>query len=102
MMMENEFDTFAIDEEVLAAATYARLAAPRHRGDIEETAAMMVVLMTQAIRMRVALMRIAGDDSLKKKKSMRKFAAQALEYTDSFTREDVLASYKRVAKPEEH
>lgn len=102
--MESEEDlmSFALDEEKMAVLTYARLMSPQNRGETEDIAAMQVVLMTQAVRMRVALMRIARGDGGDRKKDMRKFAKIALEYADSFTREDLIASYKRIAKPEEH
>jgi hypothetical protein len=93
---------FSDEEAELGALTYARLASPQHRGETEDIAAAQVVLLTQCIRMRVALLRLADDAFFNNKKDMRKFAASALEYADSFTREDVLASYKRIAKPEEH
>ena len=103
-MMESEEDlmSFALDEEKMAVLTYSRLMSPRNRGETEHIAAMQVVLMTQAIRMRLALMHIARGDGGDRKKDVRKFAAQALEYAESFTREDLIASYKRIAKPEEH
>jgi hypothetical protein len=102
MATEKDLSVFAIEEEHLAGLSYERLASPAHIGEMQDTAAMAVVLLTQSIRMRVALMRMANGKGFKDKKAMRKFAESALEYADSFTREDVIASYKRIAKPEEH
>jgi len=102
MKTENDLASFAIEEEHLAALSYERLSSPAHIGEMQDTAAMAVVLMTQSIRMRVALMRMANGKGLKNKKAMRKFAASALEYADSFTREDLIAAHKRMTKPEEH
>ena len=85
-----------------SAFVYERLSNPRHRGELEQLAAAHVALMTQAIRMRVALQCIARNDYLDKKKDIRKFAADAIEYADDFTVEDVIAAHKRVTQPEEH
>lgn len=85
-----------------SAFVFERLSNPRHRGELEQLAAAHVALMTQAIRMRVALQCIARNDYLVRKKDIRKFAADAIEYADAFTVEDVIVAHKRVAQPEEH
>lgn len=85
-----------------SAFVYERLSNPRHRGELEQLAAAHVALMTQAVRMRVALQCIARDDYLDRKKDIRKFAGDAVKYADAFTVEDVIAAHKRVTQPEEH
>lgn len=93
----NLFMTLTDDQRV--SVTYDRLSHPQHRGDIEDLAAAHVALMTQAVRMRTALEFISDRKSLSKVSEMRKFARTAIEYAEEFTITDVIASYKRVAKP---
>lgn len=104
-MSENLEDIILVLDEAQSDASafvYERLSNPRHRGELEQLAAAHVALMTQAVRMRVALQCIARDDYLDRKKDIRKFAADAIEYADQFTITDVIAAHKRVTQPEEH
>ena len=92
----------ALSYETRVAAMFDRLTHLKHHGELENLAASYIVSMTQAVRLRTALNFIINEKSIGGRKDIRFFAAQALEYADEFTVEDVIASYKRVAKPEEH